>query len=214
MNYESQFFFLWSGAMTRAAKTNTDIRQEQIASAALELIGAGGLSGLSIAAIAERVGIVPSAVYRHYPGKEAVLDAVLELLRVRMLANAEAVRTETPDAVERLRLLLIRHMTMLVDNPAFPHVIFAHFSHDDDENRRSVLQDTMRAYLDEVTRIIEQGQAAGAIRGDIPPRTAAVMFIGLILPAAMLHRLSRGGFDAAGHVNAAWPVFLGGIVKS
>lgn len=197
--------------MARAAKTKTDIRQEQIASAALELIGAGGLSSLSIAAIAERVGIVPSAVYRHYKKKEEVLDAVLELLRSRLLANAEAVRAETPDALERLRLLLVRHMTMLIDNPAFPHVIFAHFSHDDDELRRAALRNTMHAYLDEVTRIIEQGQAAGAIRGDIPPRTAAVMFIGLILPAAMLHRLSGGEFDAAGHVDTAWPVFLRGV---
>ncbi|MBN2450666.1 MAG: TetR/AcrR family transcriptional regulator [Lentisphaeria bacterium] len=195
----------------RAVKTETDIRRDQIAEAAMELIGAGGLSSLSIAGIGERVGIVPSAVYRHYKGKDAVLDAVLQLLRARMLAHVEAVRGETPGALLRLRLLLVRHMTMLVEHPAFSHVVFAHFSHAGHAARWSGLHDTMCAYLKEIARIVEEGQHEGAIRSDIPSRTAAVMFIGLVLPAAMLHRLSGGDFDASAHVDAAWPVFLRGL---
>ncbi len=195
----------------RAAKTNTGVRQEQIAEAAMEMIAEGGLTALCIAGVAERVGIVPSAVYRHYKGKEAVLDAVLELLRARMLANVAAVRTEMPDALERLRSLFSRHMDMLVENPAFPHVVFAHFSQADNAERWSSLHETMCAYLQEIVRIVEEGQAKGDIRPEIPPRTIAVMFVGLVLPGAMLHRLSGGAFDAVAHVNAAWPIFMRGL---
>jgi len=195
----------------RAAKTNTDVRQEQIAEAAMDMIAAGGLTALSVAGVAERVGIVPSAVYRHYKGKEAVLDAVLDLLRSRMLANVEAVRAETPNALDRLRSLLVRHMTMLVENPAFPHVVFAHFSQADHAERWSGLHETMCAYLQQIARIVEQGQQDGMIRNEIPPRTAAVMFIGLVLPAAMLYRLSGGEFSPKAHVEAAWPVFMRGV---
>ncbi len=197
----------------RATKTNTDLRQEQIAEAAMEMIASGGLSSLSMAGIAERVGIVPSALYRHYRGKEAVLDAVLNLLRSRMLANVEAVRGEATDALERLRLLLIRHLTLVVETPAFLHVIFAHFAQADHQERWSALRDTMGSYLQEVALIVEQGQQEGDIRSDIPSRTAAVMFIGLVLPAAMLHRLSMDGFDPKSHLTAAWPVFLQGLVQ-
>jgi len=62
----------------RAQKTETGARQGQIIEAALELIDAEGVSALSIVGIAERVGIVPSALYRHFKSKEDVLDAVLE----------------------------------------------------------------------------------------------------------------------------------------
>ena len=195
----------------RAAKTNTDVRQEQIAEAAMEMIAEGGLTALSMAGVAERVGIVPSAVYRHYKGKEAVLDAVLDLLRSRLLANVTAVRAEETDSLARLRVLFSRHMNMLTENPAFPHVVFAHFSQTDNAERRSGLHDTMYAYLQEIIRIVEEGQAEGDIRPDIPPRTAAVMFIGLVLPGAMLSRLSGGDFDTAAHVGAAWPVFMRGL---
>jgi len=195
----------------RAAKTHTEVRREQIAEAAMEMISTGGLSGLSIASVAERVGIVPSAVYRHYKGKEAVLDAVLDLLRVRLLANVSAVRAEEPSALGRLRGLFSRHMTMLTENPAFPHVVFAHFAQSDSMDRWASLRETMCAYLQEIIRIVEEGQEEGAIRREIPPRTAAVMFIGLVLPGAMLHRLSGGEFDPSAHVAAAWPVFRRGL---
>lgn len=195
----------------RAAKVNTELRQEQIIEAAMSLIVSAGLSGLSIAGIAARVGIVPSAIYRHYAGKEAVLDAVLEHLRLRMLGNVKAVRSETADALERLRLLLVRHIKMLVGTPALTPIIFGHFSLATNLERWSGLRGTVNSYLSEVAQIIEQGQVDGTICPEIAASTAAVMFIGLIFPAAMLHRLSGGDFDPMEQVKAAWPVFRRGL---
>jgi len=192
----------------RATKTDTETRQEQIAEAAMEMIATGGLASLSITGIAERVGIVPSGVYRHYEGKEAVLDAVLDLLRSRLQANVEKVRGDTPGALARLRALFTLHMRMLVGKPAFPYVVFDQFAQADRPERWVRLRDTMCAYVHEVVRIVEEGQLEEAIRADIPPQTAAVMFIGLVLPAAMLHRLSEEDFDTSFYVDTAWPAFV------
>jgi AcrR family transcriptional regulator len=191
----------------RATKTDTGTRQEQIAEAAMEMIASGGLASLSMAGIAERVGIVTSGVYRHYENKEAVMDAVLDLLRARLLANVATVRREAPHALGRLGALFMLHMTMLADNPAFPHVVFAQFSQADRPEGWHRLRDTMCAYVQEVVQIVEEGQREGEIRSDLPAKTAAVMFIGLVLPAAMLHRLSEGDFDTASHIETAWPAF-------
>lgn len=198
----------------RAAKTHTEVRREQIVEAAMAIIATGGLSSLSIAGIAERVGIVPSAVYRHYDGKDAVMAAVLGHLRSRLLANVDAVCAETPEALGRLRRLLARHMAMLVETPALPRVIFAHFAQVEPDGGFSGLHETLCDYLRAVARIVEQAQQEGAIRRDIPPRTAAVTFIGLILPAAMLHRLSGGDFDPMAHVDAAWPMVMRGMAAT
>ena len=40
----------------------TEVRQEQIAEAALNIVRSEGIRALSVAAVAEKVGIVPSAV--------------------------------------------------------------------------------------------------------------------------------------------------------
>src|ERR1035437_4410262 len=86
----------------RAAKVNTEIRQDQIARAALALIARDGFQWLNMAGLAREVGVVPSGIYRHYRNKDEVLDAVLELISQRLLGNVAAAKAETADALERL----------------------------------------------------------------------------------------------------------------
>ena len=52
-------------------KLNSEVRQEQYVQAALGLVAADGLKNLSVARVARRMGLVPSALYRHFPGKDA-----------------------------------------------------------------------------------------------------------------------------------------------
>ena len=57
-------------AIVAEAKLDTQIRREQIAEAAMSLVASQGLRRLSVAAVARRVGIVPSGIYRHFKSKE------------------------------------------------------------------------------------------------------------------------------------------------
>ena len=65
----------------------------------------------------------------------------------------------------------------------------------------------IQAYLDGVGEIVREGQATGAVRSDIEPITAAVMFLGLVQPAAILWHISNGAFDVAAYTETAWRVF-------
>ena len=84
-------------------KQNSEIRQEQIARAALELIAFEGVGSLSVGRIARKVGLVPSAIYRHFLAKSEIIDAVLELIRELLLANVAAVKQQAPNPVDALR---------------------------------------------------------------------------------------------------------------
>ena len=195
----------------RAQKTNTDIRQEQIVEAALELIGEQGAYALSIAGIAERVGIVPSAIYRHFKSKDDVLDGILDLLRKRLLGNVERVRKETPAAMERLKLLLTRHAYMLNESQAIPYVVFSDAIYTGHPERKARVAQIITGYLREIQEIIEDGRQEGTIRKDIDTHTAALMFLGMIFPAAVFRNVTEGRFDMINHVEKAWPVFAGGV---
>ena len=195
----------------RAEKTDTEVRQEQIAKAALDVIGTEGVHALSIAGIAERVGIVPSAVYRHYSGKDEILDAVLNLLHNRLMGNVAAARKETPDALGRLKSLLMRHIRMLAENRAIPHVIFSDGIYTGHPERKAQVRDIMHDYLGEVQKIVKKGQQERTIRPEIEPRATSVMFLGMILPAAVLWSVSGGDFDVVAHAENAWPIFERGI---
>src|SRR4030042_1494447 len=70
-----------------AKKQSREGRREQIAEAALELLARQGIRRLSVGAVARRIGVVPSAVYRHFRGKEEILSAAVGRMGDRLLEN-------------------------------------------------------------------------------------------------------------------------------
>ncbi len=192
-------------------KLGTQVRQDQIARAALSLLAAHGLQGLNIERVAQRIGMVPSAIYRHFKSKDEILVAVLELIEQRLLGNVQAVYQESPDCLERLRLLLMRHIRLIRENEAIPRIIFSEAVGFGDPARRARLYGIIEGYLKQVEEILRRGQREGTIRDDLDPATVAVMFLGLIQPAAILWHVSAGRFDATGQVSRAWEIFCEAI---
>lgn len=192
-------------------KLSSEVRQEQYAEAALDLIAADGLKSLSVARVARRVGLVPSALYRHYSGKDALLDAVITLIRERLQTNVARALKQTPDAFDRLRQLLMAHVRIIRENEGILRVMFSDELHNGHPEKKVRAWEMVEGYLKRVSDIVAQGQKEGQIRQDIDPGTASVMFLGLIQPAAILWNLSGGKFDVTRHVQKAWPVFCAAL---
>ena len=188
-------------------KLRTEVRREQIAQAALVLISRRGLNELNIGALAKEVRVVPSAIYRHYAHKDAVLESVLDLISNSLLENVKAVRDETPDSLEQLHFLLQRHIRLVRHQAGIPRVIFSEQIFAGNARRRQRIHKIISAYLEEIARIVTQGQNAGQIRPDVSPDSAAVMFLGLVQPAIILWLMSNQTFDVAGHAEQAWILF-------
>jgi len=196
-------------------KLNTEIRQKQIAGAALGIISDTGLKGLSIAGTARRVGIVPSAVYRHFKNKEEMLDAVLDLIQENLFGNIKKACEKTTDPLERLRHLLMLHINLIIGNRSIPRVIFSEDLYNGHPERKTkVYNQIIKAYLEKVAEIVRLGQQDGRIRPDLEPDTVSVMFLGIIQPAGILWHMSEGRFDAIRHVETAWKIFKESIQLS
>jgi AcrR family transcriptional regulator len=189
------------------AKLETRIRREQIAEAALELVASEGVKRLSIAAVARRVGLVPSGIYRHFPSKDAMLDAVLDLLDAKLQANVEAARKETSDSLHRLHDLFRRHIRFIREGRAFPRIIFSEEAVAARPQRKDRMWRIMGDYLAQIERMVREGQQQGHIDRQLQPGTAAMLFLGLIVPAGVVWHLTDGGFNLTQHAGRAWKVF-------
>jgi AcrR family transcriptional regulator len=185
-------------------KLDTQVRREQIVQAALSLIGTHGLRRLSVASLARRIGLVPSALYRHFKGKDDVIEAVLQHIRDSLQENVRTARAETHDSLEQLRRLLMRHLAMVRDNAALPRIVFSEDVYAGRPARRARMFAGIRTYLDDVAAIVEQGQTDGQIRPDVDPQTVATLFLGLIQPGTILWHMSDGVFDMTRHAERGW----------
>lgn len=89
-------------------------RREQIAWAALDIIGRRGLPELTIATLAREIGVTPGALYRHFATREEILEESVVQAAARMEATF-------PDAslppVERLRALALARIELISSEP-------------------------------------------------------------------------------------------------
>jgi AcrR family transcriptional regulator len=188
-------------------KLDTQVRQEQITQAALNLISTNGLKGLSVAGVAKRIGLVPSAIYRHFNSKDQIIDATVDLIFNRLLGNVADACREVSDPFERLKLLLVRHIGLILENHAIPRIIFSEEVYSGNSDRKTKLNREIGAYLKRISEIIQQGQREKRIRNDVDPMTVAVMFLGIIQPAAILWHISDETFDVSKHAEKVWKIF-------
>lgn len=70
--------------------------QTRIFIAARELFDEDGLEGLSMRKVAEKVGITPMAIYRHFPDKDALLTALMLDGLAAWEARVRAVKASEP----------------------------------------------------------------------------------------------------------------------
>jgi len=193
--------------MMRREKLNTEVRQEQIIQAAMNLIASRGLKGLSMAALANRIGLVPSAIYRHFKSKDDIVDMILGVIRERLLTNIRITCKETSEPMERLQHILKRHVETLRENRAIPRIIFTEDVFTGNPKRRNKVYGIVVGYLEGLNEIIRDGQEKGQIRSDMDSKTVALMFLGMIQPGAILWFLSDGKFDISKQSEKNWNVF-------
>jgi AcrR family transcriptional regulator len=191
----------------RAEKLTSEIRKRQIAGAAMSLIARRGVKGLSVAAVARKVGLVPSALYRHFKGKEEILESTIELVRDLIAENVRSVRRESPRPLIQLKRLMMRHIQMIQEFQAIPRIVFSDEISASHPLRRTAIYEIIREILGQVADIIQQGQKTGQIKPGLDPGTVSVIYLGLIQPPAILWYLSQGKFDVSKHIKKAWPIF-------
>jgi len=91
--------------------------------AALELLEEGGAPALSLRAVARRAGVAPSAPYRHYADRDALLSAVATV-GYRELAEDLAAAHPTPSTVDDLAAVATAYVQFALRRPALFRVMF------------------------------------------------------------------------------------------
>ncbi len=192
-------------------KLDTEIRKEQIVEAALSLIAAKGVRRLSMAALARRVGLVPSALYRHFGSKQEILQAAVQLIGQKARENMRAVRGLSPNSLDRLELLLREIVKMIRELQAMPRIIFSEGMSSDHPEAKRQAYETLKGILKGIEIIICEGQERGEIRTDLDAKSLAVMFWGMIPASVILWHMSDGLFDVTRQAEKSWELFRDGI---
>ena len=188
-------------------KLNTKIRQKQITNICLEIISERGLAALNVSEVASKLGLVTSALYRHYKDKEEIVSAILQMIRKRVKADFVKAETDGRDAFEKLEMLLNIESDRLHERRAFQMIIFSDSILQEKYNKLTEIRSIVSEFRAATLSIFEQGQKAGDIRNDISSDTLEKMFVNLFLTNAAMHIIDEDEFDIHDYHNKAWSVF-------
>ncbi|HEX6918700.1 MAG TPA: TetR family transcriptional regulator [Actinomycetes bacterium] len=143
------------------------LTREQILVAAEDVLRRYGPAKATVVDVARALGVSHGSVYRHFPTKAALRDAVTERWLARISGPLEAVADEDGPAPERLRrwldLLVTAKRSRALDDPEL-FSTYVRLTAD----AREVVAAHVDALAAQVARIISDGVARGELRAADP----------------------------------------------
>lgn len=168
------------------AKVNTEVRREQIRQATFNIIANQGIKGLTISAIAEKVGVSEANLYRHFKNKREILAHAVEGIGEGLLQNLSNVKnTKMTNTVKQLKRLFKLHLEYIEANEGIPHLVFSEELHKGYPNLRKKLLNTINTYAQEIELLIKKGQEEGNIHKGIDTNAFAFIMIGMVQISTM-----------------------------
>lgn len=189
-----------------AKRMSGEERRVQAAEAALKL-AEDGLSAVTLTGVAEEMGVVPSALYRHFKSKDDLMLAVLARMREVVEENAKEAVSDATDPLDALRRLSRLQADSLYSRPGVMHLMFSEEVVGSSPEVRSGFDRTSGSFRERVRLLVEQGQREGVIRDDADATDLMFMFLGILLPPVFLNHISGGEFDFREQVQRNWRFF-------
>jgi AcrR family transcriptional regulator len=132
-----------------------------------------GADALSLRELAREVGVSHGAPRRHFPDRQALLDAVAEAGFDRLGAELRAAADGAGDAFEpRLRATAAAYVRFATRDPALLDLMFA----GKHRETSGALHDAAENAFAVMLELIAQGQAEGALEPGAPERVGLVLF--------------------------------------
>jgi AcrR family transcriptional regulator len=193
-------------------------RRRVLIDAALQLVGEGGPEAVSVREAARRAGVSPGAPFRHFPSRDALMNAVAEEAQRRFRTEIEAAlaAARASDPLSRFRCLGLAYLRWAINNPTHFEIISSRrfFDHD---KAAGVSQDNAEL-IDLAERTLAEAFAQGQLRSSDLKRVQ-IAGRALVYGFARMNidghfpRWGIAGAEAEQTAEAILDLFIEGIAK-
>lgn len=167
-----------------------DERRAATVEAVVELAATQNPSDITTTAIARHMHLTQGALFRHFPSKDAILQAVMEWVAEQLLARIERAAEGQPSAVAALQAMFMAHADFVTEHPGVPRMMFGELQRAGETLPKRMVQTLLARYGERLRRLIEQGRQAGELDAGLDVEAAATLFIGTIQGLVMQSMLA------------------------
>ena len=157
-----------------------DERRAATVEAVVDLAAEQNPSDITTTAIAQRMGLTQGALFRHFPTKDAILQAVMSWVTERLLARVDKAAEGTTSPVAALEAVFMTHIDFVSEHPGVPRMLFGELQRPGETLPKRMVQTLIQHYGERLHRLLEAGKAQGELDAGLDVDAAAVLFIGTI----------------------------------
>ena len=186
-------------------------RRAATVQAVVDLAAEQNPAEITTTAIADRMGLTQGALFRHFPSKEAILEATMSWVSERLLARVDKAVEGAAAPAAALEAMFMAHIDFVARHPGVPRMLFGELQRPGETLPKRMVQTLIRQYEQRLRRLMEVGKAQGELSAELNVDAAAVLFIGtiqgLVMQSLLAGKVSRIRHDAP----AVYAIYRRGI---
>ncbi len=157
-----------------------DKRRDVTVEAVIELAAEHNPSKITTAAIAKQMNVTQGALFRHFPSKDAIWQAVMKWVAEQLLARVDKAAEAAPSPLAALEAIFITHIKFVSAYPGVPRMLFGELQHSGESIPKKMVRTLLQKYAERLAVWIEKGKAEGEIDPSLETTAACQLFIGAI----------------------------------
>ncbi len=157
-----------------------DERRAATVEAVVALAAQTNPSDISTTAIAKHMGVTQGALFKHFPTKESIIEAVMGWVADRLLARIDAATRKAATPLAALEAVFMTHVEFVTIHPGVPRMLFGELQRAEMSGPKRLVQALIARYSERVRALLAQGKAAGEIRTSVDETSAALLFVGMV----------------------------------
>lgn len=146
--------------------------------AAGKLLSSAGVSGLTIKNLAREMGFSESAIYRHFPSKEAIVLSLLNYLARNMDDRLRAITATEADALVNFQAVFQHQFQFFAEHPHFVVAVFSDGLMEASQDINAAILRIMQVKQQHLQRLVEAGQQQGYFTQALASEALAAIIMG------------------------------------
>lgn len=176
-------------------RKSAELRKVEIVATVLSLADRIGPDRVTTGAVASAIGVSQAALFRHFPTKAALWQAVAGHVADGLAAAWEEALSVGDGPLFRLRALIAAQFAQIAATPALPMLLFSRELNVTNAELRTTFRGRLMAFRNLLAQEAAAGQKAGLVRDDIAAEDAAALLTSLVQGTAIRWALGARDFD-------------------
>lgn len=195
----------------RAKPLPAETRRAVTVEAVIALAAERNPGEITTAAIASHMKLTQGALFRHFPTKDAIWEAVMEWVAERLLARVDRAAAQAASPLAALQAIFLAHADFVAEHPGVPRMLFGELQRAEATPAKRLARTLLERYGERLRAQLEAGKAAGEVSAALDIDAAVTLFVGtlqgLIMQSMLAGELGRIRRDAP----RVFAIYLAGI---